>query len=492
VLSCLVLATACGDDGSNPVDASGGSDGNIDAAVPVRTVSGTLSRKYVTPSGEMVIPADLRSLPVSAVVPPSFAAIAGVTTANGTFSIEGVPEGAFYLKLDRRYLEMSGSAVDLSFSLLGRPGVGAATATTPLTFDVSNLATWQAADEIQMFVPGSGTIAYAMESNASAGVPAVGATSLAGFVFDLSRADYRALIDGSAGDELYLTQLATQTTSGRTFRTVARSVVPAPFTVTNGGSANVSGTFATVTQATLDAIWDRPAFAAELIARSPRTSASNWSTFAVSVLPEASTRGFYHGAADVVVFAPGYSPDESTVTAAWSYGDPFPAAWSRFVWCRFFTYRTVQLGSAAPEIVFAELLAFRDLETISAQAPLVPVVGAVVDPLINGSDAFGALTGIGTSPTLSWTEPQIGAATKYVVRVKAVTNAGGQTTLATIATLETTATQIVVPPNILMPGDTYMFQIISRSEAGVDHEVTPNVYSLPAGWASITTAMATP
>ena len=491
VLVCVALApSAC----SSP--SQGTPDAPIsppDAPVVLRTINGSLNLRFVEPTTEVTLPADLSANTVSVLIPPAFTAISGATTTNGTFSIPSVPQGPYYLKLGGRYLDLTADAVDLSYDLLGRPGVRAATTTTNLTFDVTNLSSWQTTDEIQMICPGSGTIAFGMQSAVSTGAPTAAATSLAGFAYDISRADYPALIDGAAGDRATVTQLATQISGARSFRTVARSFTAPSFTVTNGGTASLTGAFTTVpADKTLDAVWDRPAFQAELATRSPGSAAENFSTLAISALPEASTRGFYHSAADVVVYAPGYTTDSTQVNASWSYGDPYPVAWSRIAWVRYRKYRFIQLGSATPVAIFASLYVYRDLSTISSQAPIVPIIGAVVSPKVNGMDAFATLTGIGTTPTISWSAPTIGTVSKYYVTVVSVTAPNGATTLKSIATIETSATQAVVPPGILVAGSKYVFYVDARSAGALDLSAMPNAQTLPEGSSVVTTAMVTP
>ncbi len=487
VASAFVVA--CGGPGSTPPD------GGADADKPrVRTFSGILHHRFVTASGVKDVPANLAGAPLSALVPPSFASFPGTANADGTFSIPNLPVGTFYLVLGNRILVMSADTVDLSFDVLGRFDSRFATASTPLSFDVTGLSAWQSTDEIQMLSPSSGTSAYQMEQTATAGMLALGDTRLTGFTFDLSKANDPALIDGGAADQLTLTQLATQTDGTRTYRTVAKSFTPSGFTIANGGMASLTGAFSTPPQATLDVTWDRPAFAAELVAHSPGSDSHNWSTLAISTVPQASTRGLYTDGADLAIFAPGYLNDSTTVTAPWSYGDPYPSTWGKVAWVRYFRYRFIQLPSATPVAIFSRLLAYRDLSTVSAQAPIEPIMGTVVSPKINSADALGTalLTGIGTMPTLSWTAPTTGTAARYYVTIDLVMLQNGATALKPLATLETADTQLVIPPSLLIAGQTYVFEIESRSVGTVDLAATPNQRALPEGAATVTTTMATP
>jgi hypothetical protein len=331
-----------------------------------------------------------------------------------------------------------------------------------------------------------------MQTNAT-GTPSPGATSLAGFTFDLSRASIRALIDGAAGDLVTMTQLSTQTIAGRTTRAVTRSFEPAAFTISNGGSATLSGSFVAPVQATMDVIWNRPAFDADIRARSPGSQPTNYSILAASVLPDAATRGLYGPAPDLVIFEPGFVTDATTVTAAWPYGDPYPVTATRTVTAIYSTHRFIQIGAATPLAVFAEIQVDHDRATLPPQSTISPLIGAVVDPKVAGDDAFGSLAGVGLTPTLSWSAPAIGSASRYYVRVFQIEDVGGATEItAQVAFLETSETSVVVPPDVLEPGASYVFEIGARASPNHDPDPAPLGASLPEGFATITTAIATP
>jgi hypothetical protein len=87
--------------------------------------------------------------------------------------------------------------------------------------------------------------------------------------------------------------------------------------------------------------------------------------------------------------------------------------------------------------------------------PIRPAVSPVLDPRVNGKSAFGPLSGISTTPTLSWHAPAIGTPAGYAVRVFGVSRGWSEF----VATLVTAETSITLPPCILSPGNKYAFQI---------------------------------
>jgi hypothetical protein len=445
---CVWLFAACGGGDAKPTIDAAVDSVPIDAAV-LRSVNGTFKIHWVGTSGDTDQVLDLSTFPIAAVVGPDFTTIPGVGAPDSTFRIDGVPEGTYYVKLGTSYFEESGDSVDLSASLIGRPDVIHTTTSTYVTFDVTGLAGWQATDELQMSSAQTGGMAYGMEKVASTGVPAAADTALTGFTYDINLASDRALADGAAGDLLTLAQLSTQNDGARTYRTVSRTFTPAPFTITPGDTKMLSGAFTTIDPSKmLDLVWDRPAFSAELATHGGGLAAENWSTFAISTIPEGATRGYYDDTPDVVVYAPGYSTDTTAVSAKWAYGDPYPAAWTRIAWLRFWRYRFIQLPGAQPLAVYARLFAYQDLASLPAGTSIEPLVGLVVNPLVSGMPAGGAGTvgGVGTTPIVSWSAPTIGTANRYQLIVDNVTVQSGATALKRVALFDTSRTQVEIPP----------------------------------------------
>lgn len=487
LMTVVVAAAACGGGNAKPSP-----DAAPDAPA-LRAVTGTYNFDFLTPSGERSVPLDLSSATVSALVPPDDRAIPGATTANGTFEIDSVPVGTYLLDLGSRYAELTADTVDLSADLLGRQTLSFATNPTNLSFSVTGMTAWQSGDELNLFSADSGTAAYSIEAFAGSGAPAASDTALTNLTYDLRYADYPSLIQ--SGDRVTFAHLVTQSDGTRTFRTAAESFAPASFDLTNGGGANLTGAFTAAPTSTLALTWDRPMFDADIVAHVPGTTTMNWSTLAISALPEAATRGYFHEGADVVVFAPGYMTDTSTVTTSWTYGDPYPTTWSRVAWVRYYRYRSISVSGATATPVFARILAYRDLSTVTAQAPIDPIIGTVSAPLVNGmaADVGGKLSGVTTTPTVSWTAPAIGTPSRYYVSISEVYVASGATTLRTVATFETSATQLTVPPMVLASGNSYLFQIAARSlPAGIDLAATPQRLGLPDGESNVPTAIVTP
>ena len=487
----VAFVVGCGSSSNKPPDA--GVDSPPDA--PLRTIAGAYNVRVTNAAGSTELPVNLSQTTIAALVPPDFTAYPGSSAAAGTFTIPGVPAGTYYLQIASHYFVLSANSVDLSFDALGRATDSFATSPTDLTFDVTGLTAWQTTDELALFSTETGTAAYAMQASANAGAPAASDTSLSGFVYDLSHADQRALIDTTMGDHAVFSQLSTQSDGTRSYRTIAHTLSPSTLTVANGGSATISGAVDTpAASATLSAVWDRPAFAAQVAANAPGSSSDNYSTFALTAMLDGAAKGHYSEGPDIVVYAPGYQPDSTTLTTSWSYADPYPADWTRIVFLRYYGYRFARAGSTGVA-VFSRMLAHENLATVTAQAPIEPIVGLPHDPLVNGQAANGTatLTAVGTTPTIAWSAPTLGTVSRYYVAVSRVQVQGTSAALQQVIEIETSDTQVTIPPNVLASGQLYTFEIAARSlPSAIDLTATPYAFGLPEGFASITTTTVTP
>ncbi len=493
LLLLQALAAGCGDDMA-PVsgDADGGPE--ADAALPdageLRTIHGVAVIRNVTPAGEVVVPIDLSGLVIEALAPPDFAPIAA-TMSEGAFEIAGVPAGRYWLRIGDFYLETDRDSTDLSYDLLGRPDSAIATTSpTSLQLDVDNLAAWQEGDDLQLFSAGSGTVALDMAPDALAGAPLAGDTALVGFTYDLAG---RHLPDGDAGDRVILSQLALAADGERVYRRLVRAFQPEAFTLVDGSSVAVAGTFAAPEESeTFAFAWDRPAFDSALRdGGAPDLGPFSSSLLALHTLPEAGERGFYSPSADLVLFDPGWAEDTSAIAGSWQHA-PHPESWSRIVTARLVTYRFVGLpdSDSIPAYSYARVDLPRS--QVSADAAIRPMVGPVTRPLVAGRSAYEPQDGVGTSPTLAWGPPAVGEPSAYDVVVWQLYDDGGATAPLFTARFRTRTAGLTIPSGILRSDGTYMFSITALATPGIDPEATPMTSRLPSGEAEIVTSPVTP
>jgi hypothetical protein len=130
---------------------------------------------------------------------------------------------------------------------------------------------------------------------------------------------------------------------------------------------------------------------------------------------------------------------------------------------------------AASALSVPATVARRDRMTSPLPTPIVPGVGPVQSPTVDGHAALGAIPALGTTtPTLSWTTPAIGTPTRYEVRILRLgVGAAGATTATPVAAFQLTGTSLKVPANVLTTGATYYAEISAYAIAGDRFELAP-------------------
>jgi hypothetical protein len=140
--------------------------------------------------------------------------------------------------------------------------------------------------------------------------------------------------------------------------------------------------------------------------------------FYLDVQPGGTSKGWIANTPDLVAFDGTDNPILANVDLGdIAYGNPYPGLWGEI----FDFVHYVRLDYTAPGATNSTTqYAFLALQTTtlpSAASPVVPLIGPVSAPRINAADFFSAQTGVGTTPTLSWSAPSLGAPTGYVVEV---------------------------------------------------------------------------
>jgi hypothetical protein len=131
-----------------------------------------------------------------------------------------------------------------------------------------------------------------------------------------------------------------------------------------------------------------------------------------------------------------------------------------------------------------------------ASTPVVPVVSPPRTPLVNGNDAFAGATGVGTTPTLSWTAPAIGPAvgpsTAYWVALYRLDNVSGTTRRTAVASFfGLTTTSLQLPDGLLVAGQQY-FAVIGLATGAMTWDQGPRRRGLPWHQASCVTGIIVP
>jgi hypothetical protein len=403
--------------------------------------------------------------------------------ATGGFAVPDVPLGrSFWLRVGDNYIYTSARDLDLSSRRYGRTNrVFPTLPSTGVDLQLTQLTPWEAGDGFQLASLGAGVRMFTRPFTADAGIDALAVTVPFGVSKD-------ALIDGSLGDRVEISQFVAASSGGNMYGALRRSFRPAPFTMNDGATTPVSGVTVSlpVLNATID--WRRSEyeqFAA--ISVPPPGSPGAFSRFWLNALERGQALGTYDTGPQLVDY---YELTQTTdLLMTFTFGNPFDG--TDIVTDSQIYFRT---SYALPNAtVFNEFSYIRDFDSLTASisAPIHPRLSPPLNPRLNGMSLFAPLAGVGISPTVSWDPPAVGNPTLYSVTVYELGVQNGATTSTTRATLITADVKAVLPPVLLRPGAVFYLRIAAQNDAS--RSITrPFWSSNPHSLANLLTSTFTP
>lgn len=444
-----------------------------------RTVTGARQVSYWPESGALPpeAPSDLGVSSVAAVSADGqggWVSYPGTFDGVGNFTIPAVPAGPYQLALtDGAGLlwstATSSSSVDLGFDVLGRSDLAYPTGSTQLTLEVSGLEPWsQVRDEVEL-----------LSANANLGHVAFLSAQLGTGVTGGSRGEDWFSPQGGAGplgrliasDTLFAHQLAT------------RSVTVGPDTYYYAALAT-AGSLTGVTLAD-----QTPATLSWSLGAQPQTGsvAVDWRRTQFEALqagmsPDGTTDASAHSLRVEAVAHPLVSPAPVGATAplvrvelpaggdldlgSLAYGQFLdPGLWRERLAVEFRVHVSyLAQGASIPLDVIASIGWKEVLAT--APSPSAPTLGPAGAPLIEGLDAFVARTGVGTTPTLSWSAPSLGTPSHYEVHLYELFEQGGASVATRRGVFLTDATQVRFHAGVLTAGKSYFARLVARTAPG--------------------------
>jgi hypothetical protein len=414
-------------------------------------VTGTAIDVYLTDSGELQTPYDPQGNRIAALVPSStgtFTVLLGTLTADGSFTIPVVPAGPYYLRVDTddghggslwgTYVVTSERTLAVGAILGGRPNLDYASMPTPLTVDADGLSPWQPDDDVQLFSLGADSrdsLSYSMIGSLKQGDLRVTAD------FQVMSGPL-ALIDGSKGDRLTVSNLVSATAGTLKYRATRGAFEASPFTQRDGEHATVVGTFAPVPQRTISLTWNQAAFAA-LASDVHAGSAAAEHDLEIYAEPAGPGRASW-GYRPTLLTASSTANETRDQRVDLSFGDPFPAGWPVGVqvstWYGHPDARaySVRIGSRGP----LEVMARNPLGT-----PITPPRSL-------------RLEGPRLAPRISWDPPAIGQPAVYVV---SVVRKDDMDSWDLPVDLYTQGRSVTLPPEILQAARPYFVIVEART-----------------------------
>jgi hypothetical protein len=325
--------------------------------------------------------------------------------------------------------------------------------------------------------------------------PAPGATAWQG-TWDwnaMSTADAIALPDASRSDVEYVYQRSTTAIGSGPTQGVAhvatRYARLTNLTLHDGGAADIAVSLADAPQTgALRANLRNSLWAPLLADGNPATVPDPWQGLSVLAIPRTvafpDMPGLTAGTSLAWVQGPQLTDsDYGTI----HYGQFLGPDWKEIRYLLYFA--TAQVPMPGTTDTYPAGLSFTSFEAMPTDDDVVPVLGPPRSPRIDGIDAFHALSGVGTTPTISWSPPRLGGATSYSVRIDVVS---GTAQFSSVGLRVYGVTSVQVPAGLLTAGARYIATITSFSAPWDALDRAPLRSGVPYSSSDCVTAVFTP
>ena len=437
-----------------------------------RTLSGTRAATYYSDKAPVTVNADLSNASVVAFweADGGFASSTGAGTADGKFTVAGLPTGPVYLRLgNASFIYTAADAVDLAQAEVGRPGQAMVTGTN-LTINATGLTAWATYDEVALAVTNNGAKVDDL-SKAGAATPPNGSTS-ATFLISYTG----PLIEAAQGDVLRLFQNKVYPTPVPNQVAVSAAAVSS-LTQVNGQPSTVNAVFSPLAMSTVDLDLKVSQFEAWKSDVNAQATVGA-SQFVLYAAPSAATMRGLPGSTPALLFVP-MSAGAADVTGTFSYGNPFPST-STVIASRITSFSVPFTAPGASSAVKHSSLHASITPLSFLPSTQLPTISPARQIKVNGQAASAALTGVGLSPVVTWVPPALGTPDRYILTVVRLVNNAGANVEQPVASIRCkgTVTRLAIPPGVLTSGGTYVLSLTASANGGLDLEKRP--YELAA------------
>jgi hypothetical protein len=377
---------------------------------------------------------------------------------TGSASIANVPAGSYLLVFRdgggvSHVVQTSWSAVDLGYDVLGRADAAPASLPTPVSYALTGLAA--GATEVQV-TSSNADVAHVAE--------------LAGEDWAASGSNLLA-----AGDVFYVHDLAPVACGAYACQVATDWSSQVSGGLTDGAASTIAAALAPATTfGSVTADWQTSAFELLLAAMNPvATTDAIAHTLLVgaSAYPLVNFGPFASGGAPVLFQLQQPAGTGNVAAGVVGYGQFLdPVLWNEWRGVGFSARVAYTAPLASTPLIETVSVARREPMIPAPATPIAPTLGPAQTPLVNGLGAFSTLTGVGLTPTFSWSAPATGVPTSYQVSIYRLFASGTASASALVASLTVAgaSTQVAVPPGLLLAGDTYYARITAQAIATGD------------------------
>lgn len=373
--------------------------------------------------------------------------IRGSSTAGGTFRVRGLPAGDVLLQVADRYFVTSERVLRFDTFTGGRLDAERAGEATQAFLNLTGFApSGPERDAFLFFTQNTARFNLDTVTGAAAGTTTYDQT------INWSRqlgAAY-ALPNAARGDRGYAYQLEVEAFDGGGGRSwISRGAELPSYTLTSGNSAPLAAMVAPLTGQSTSWTFDLAAFGAQK-ALLGRAAGAAQLVINVGTSPAPSPQRYVSQAPIELAQTFAREPNQPS---AIDLASPFPASWGRQTEATYAVTFTRSVGDGGTPVAFNGFVSAVD-NSASLTGTVTPRLTPVRDPQIAGRSLLDDQSGVGTSPTLSWSAPQTGTVSSYRVSVTEVTPTGA----GALVRLYTRGTSVTLPPGILQAGRAYVIE----------------------------------
>jgi len=411
-------------------------------------VGGTAVDHHVIPDKTIDAPHDLSAWKLEATVfdgTPSGATVyPGKGNVDGTWSIPNVPAGPYVLHADDggpydRFVVTSERLMDLGQTIAGRPDAAkAASDATFLTLQITSVAPATAAfGSIELF-------------SARAGVTGGNGVKMPGGSWTGMPNLHGALL---IADDAWIIQSDWFNPAAPDFRVAVGGFAVDPFTMIDGKNTVLTGAVASAPQQSLTATLQQGAFIAAI---GNTGGVFPYVYEEVNAIPGDLASG---GGLAPALYRNEVTGANKDTPLTLSFGNPFPSSWTVALTVRVGVSIDVKTpkGTVLGDFVWCGV---DGAPTSSLGAAIGPELSAPAATAIDGQSGTMYISGGSLTPTVSWENPSLGAASFFVVTV-----GDGAKPPPRPVLIITTGKSVRIPPGILVAGHEYTVTVTSYSQA---------------------------
>ncbi|WP_237081542.1 hypothetical protein [Myxococcus xanthus] len=429
-------------------------------------------RRYYSPGGIEMRPEDFERTPISLFVADgtSLNEVPGRIGGPGEFIFSNVPNGTYYVKVGMDYVVTRDRDVDLSINLMGRPDVRLQDRSFVYAdISLNHLEPWQYSPfPTPPEAPGPSLEIMSEEVPffailAVSDALAEGQTSWNESGRSIGNADTVPVFERERGDRIWVHQYAPRqaetlpdgTSLG--YISMVRSAQLPPLDFDGTHLMPIQGSLQAVPSTdSLSVDWKVSDFKALAEQAHPGAQARPLVLSIVTTIPgEADVRVPTNGPILAAMLRPPSMAEDVQTTLV--YGNPYPS--NRDVLVRAFVSLRIPRAPGANQFFTTGSIAWVDRVANLSGRPIRPLVQPPRALTVDGADGYLPRTLTSGPQVISWQAPADGVPDGYVVSLGASSREGGARIY-----LAGDATSVVIPPDLLPPGTSFLHIDAIRSE----------------------------